>query len=98
MFELEHAAVVPDEMWDQFGPGAVGDGWDQGLRGLSIHLRGGSVDDPVAWPLSPEGREFTRRASEAWGETNRAAGADAEAVTRGVANSTAFYVPELETP
>ena len=93
-FELEHTAVVPEEMWAQFGPGAVGIGWDQGLLGLSLHLRGGSVDDREAWPLSPEGREFSTRSSEAWGEANRAAGADPEAVARGVANSTAFYAPD----
>jgi len=39
--ELVHTAVVPDEMWDQFGPGAVGVGWDGGLLGLSLHLRRG---------------------------------------------------------
>ena len=41
--ELEHVAIVPDEMWDQFGPGAVGVGWDGGVLGLGLHLRGGSV-------------------------------------------------------
>ena len=45
---LEHTAIVPDEMWDQFGPGAVGVGWDGGLLGLSLHLRGGSVGDRAA--------------------------------------------------
>jgi uncharacterized protein YndB with AHSA1/START domain len=93
--ELEHIAVVPDEMWDQFGPGAVGVGWDQGLLGLSLHLRGGqAVADREAWQLSDEGREFARRSSEAWGEANRAAGADPDAAQRGVANTIAFYAPD----
>jgi uncharacterized protein YndB with AHSA1/START domain len=95
-FELEHIAIVPEEMWSQFGPGAVGVGWDGGLLGLSLHLRGGSLDDPIAWQLSAEGREFSTRSSEAWGEANRAAGADPEAVALGVANSTAFYAPDPE--
>jgi uncharacterized protein YndB with AHSA1/START domain len=94
IFELEHTAVVPDEMWDQFGPGAVGIGWDQGLLGLALHLRGESVGDGEAWQLSAEGREFSTRSSEAWGKANRAAGADPDAVARGVAASTAFYAPE----
>ena len=94
--ELEHTAVVPDEMWDQFGPGAVGVGWDQGLLGLSLHLRGESVDDREAWQLSDEGREFAQRSSEAWGEANRSAGADADVVTRNVANTTAFYTAAPE--
>ena len=71
-----------------------------GLLGLALHLRGGSiVDDPAAWQLSEEGRDFTTRSSEAWGEANRAAGADPEAVARGVADTTAFYagIPAPET-
>lgn len=96
VFDLEHTAIVPDEMWSEYGPGAVGIGWDQGLLGLTLHLQGGSVDDPMAWQLSAEGRDFATRSSEAWGAANRAAGADPEAVARGVANSTAFYAPDPE--
>ena len=95
--EMEHAAVTPPEMADQFGPGAVGVGWDQGLLGLSLYLRTGStVDDPVAWQLSEEGIDYATRSSEAWGAASRAAGADPELVARQVANTTAFYttVPE----
>ncbi len=39
--ELDHTAVVPDEVWAEYGPGAVGIGWDQGLLGLSLYLRTG---------------------------------------------------------
>jgi uncharacterized protein YndB with AHSA1/START domain len=93
--ELEHTAVVPDEMWAEYGPGAVGVGWEQGLLGLSLHLRGGSrAHDPVAWQLSAEGRDFSRRSSEAWGDANRAGGADPETAARGVANTMAFYAPD----
>jgi uncharacterized protein YndB with AHSA1/START domain len=95
--ELEHTAVVPDEMWAEFGPGAVGVGWEGGLLGLALHLRGGSVGDPIAWQLSAEGREFATRGSEAWGQANQAAGADPELAARGVANTTAFYAPDPET-
>jgi uncharacterized protein YndB with AHSA1/START domain len=96
-FEFTHTAIVPDEQWAQYGPGAVGVGWDQGLLGLSLHLRGGkSPDDPEAWQLSAEGREFTRRSSEAWGKANRAAGADPATAALGVANTTAFYAPDPE--
>jgi hypothetical protein len=45
-FELEHVAIVPPEMWDQFGPGAVGVGWDLTVVGLGLHLRGRSIGDP----------------------------------------------------
>ena len=94
LFELVHTAVVPDEMWAEYGPGAVGVGWDQGLLGLARHLGGGSALDPQAWPSSPEGRDFLTRSSEAWGAANRAAGADPESAARGVANTITFYVPD----
>jgi uncharacterized protein YndB with AHSA1/START domain len=95
---LEHTAIVPDEMWDQFGPGAVGVGWDQGLLGLSLHLRGASGGNGEAWQLSDEGREFSAKSSAAWGAANRAAGTDPEAASRAVANTTAFYAPVTDTP
>jgi uncharacterized protein YndB with AHSA1/START domain len=99
ILELEHSAIVPEDRWDEYGPGAVGVGWDGALLGLTLHLQGGSVDDPLAWQVSNEGRVFFTRSSEAWGEANAAAGADANAVARAVANTTAFYapVPEPET-
>ena len=96
--ELEHIAIVPDEMWAQFGPGAVGVGWEGGLLGLALHLQGERLDDPVAWQLSDEGRAFNTRSSVAWGVANEAAGADPTAAATAVANTTAFYAPEPETP
>jgi len=96
-FELEHTAIVPEDRWAEYGPGAVGVGWDGALLGLTLHLRGGSVDDPIAWQMSGEGRAFFTRCSEAWGEANRAAGADPAAAARAVANTTAFYAPDPET-
>ena len=93
-FELDHTAVVPEEAWAEYGPGAVGIGWDQALLGLALHLRGEPLSDPDGWPQSAEGRDFFTRSSEAWGQANSAAGADPEVVARGVASSTAFYAPE----
>jgi uncharacterized protein YndB with AHSA1/START domain len=90
--ELIHTATVPDEMWRQFGPGAVGVGWDGGLLGLALYLRtGASVEDPEAWQLSPEGIEWSTRSSQAWGEASLAAGMDPDVVAGNVAATTAFY-------
>ena len=89
---------MPDEFWDQFGPGAVGVGWDGGLLGLALHLRGGSVADPIAWQCRAEGREFNTLSSEAWGDANAAAGADPAAVATMVANTTQFYAPSADAP
>lgn len=44
---LEHAAHVPEEFWAEFGPGAVGVGWDLALMGLAAHLRRGAAVDPA---------------------------------------------------
>ena len=46
VLELEHTAVVPEERWDQYGPGAVGVGWDQGLLGLALAPARRPVGDP----------------------------------------------------
>ncbi len=96
--ELEHTAIVPEDMWGEYGPGAVGVGWDGGVLGLALHLRGGSVGDSMAWQLSDEGRAFFTQSSQAWGVANAADGADPAAVAKGVANTTAFYAPDPAAP
>ncbi len=94
-FELEHTAIVPDEMWSEYGPGAVGVGWEGGLLGLALHLDGGaSIADPIAWQVSDEGRAYFTASSGAWGEASRAAGVEPDVVARYVANTTTFYAPE----
>ena len=95
-FDFAHTAIVPDGRWTEYGPGAVGVGWEQGLLGLELHLRGGSVGDPIAWQLSAEGREHSTRSSEAWGAANVAGGADPAVAAQAVANTTQFYAPDPE--
>ena len=96
-FELVHTATVPPEMWEQFGPGAVGVGWDGGLLGLGQHLVDPAWDMPdeekQAWVFSEEAKQFNTAASAAWGEAWRASGASDEQVAAAVAATTAFYVP-----
>ena len=67
--ELAHEAHVDPGMWEQFGPGAVGVGWDLGLLGLGLHIESGAPVDPamaVTFPASPDGAEFIRRAAAGW--------------------------------
>lgn len=47
-FELEHIAPGDDEHWAQFGPGAVGVGWELALLGLARHFASGDAVDPAA--------------------------------------------------
>ena len=93
VFELEHVAVVPEEFIGQFGPGAVGVGWDGMLLGLSMHLAGNGIsrEEAEAWQTSPEGKEFSRLSAEAWGAAYAASGADAETVAATTAATIAFY-------
>ena len=94
VFELEHTAVVDPQRWAEFGPGAVGVGWDLTLIGLGLHLRGESIDDPDAWLVSPEVREYMTASSDAWGLALRAAGATPAEVAAAVGNTTRFYAPD----
>ncbi|MBG6237751.1 uncharacterized protein YndB with AHSA1/START domain [Mycetocola sp. CAN_C7] len=83
--EIEHVAHVGDEDWKQFGPGAVGIGWDSMLLGLTLHLGTGSNLDPeaaLAWSASADGIRFMTRSGLEWRDANIAAGeseADASA-------------------
>lgn len=99
--ELEHVANVadvPEEMWSQFGPSATGIGWDSGLLGLALHL-GSAVDGPtpeegMAWMMSDEGKQFSRRAAEEWAKAHVADGADPEVASRAAAATAAMYAGE----
>lgn len=85
-FTLHHIAEVDDATWEQYGPGAVGIGWDQAVLGLALHLRTRVPNDAaefMGWSASPEGIRFTTRVGEAWHDADVNAGADpAEARAR----------------
>jgi uncharacterized protein YndB with AHSA1/START domain len=97
LFELEHAAILDPERWAEYGPGAVGVGWDLGLLGLGLHLSGGAIDDPAAWEQSAEARQCMIRSSDAWGVAFAASGATPAEVAAAVANTTAFYAPDPDS-
>ena len=102
---LEHIAHVDDTRWTEFGPGAVGVGWDLALMGLAAHLRAGGAavdrDEAAAWAMSDEGRAFMTRSSEAWRDASIAAGTDPDQATASAERTTAFYtgqdVPEMSS-
>jgi uncharacterized protein YndB with AHSA1/START domain len=92
-FELEHIAHV-DDHWNEFGPGAVGVGWDLALVGLSIHLASGEAVDPDAvnaWSASDDGRRFMTQSSQGWGEAAIAAGAPRAEAEAQAEHTTAAY-------
>ena len=94
VLELAHTAYVDPDRWAEFGPGAVGVGWDLALNGLERHLRTGESLDPAeaeVWSVSPEGIEFVTGASGAWTRAAIDGGDDPAAAEAAGARTTAFY-------
>lgn len=94
LLTLEHTAHVDDERWSEYGPGAVGVGWDAMVMGLALHLSSGAGLDPravEAWSASDEGRQFFATSSERWCEASIAVGTDRAAAQAAAARTTAFY-------
>jgi uncharacterized protein YndB with AHSA1/START domain len=91
---LEHVGHVDDAFWEEFGPGAVGVGWDSGLLGLARHLGSGlgpAPEEAVTWVGSQEGRRFMTASSEEWYAAHVAAGADPAAARAAADRTTAAY-------
>ncbi|MCD4524696.1 SRPBCC family protein [Nocardioides sp. cx-173] len=87
LLQLDHSAPVPPEMWEQFGPGAVGIGWEMGLMGLAEHLAAPDAERPPRETV-PDLGEYLWASSAAWGEVDISAGADPE-TARAAARRTA---------
>jgi uncharacterized protein YndB with AHSA1/START domain len=85
---LEHVALVDDtDMWDEYGPGATGVGWDLASFGLAEHLRTGAAVAVEAAATGGPGPEFMARSSQAWCEADIASGTP-EDVARAAADRT----------
>ncbi|HLS49629.1 MAG TPA: SRPBCC family protein [Actinomycetaceae bacterium] len=101
---LEHTApvdAVPAEMWDTFGPGATGVGWEQAFLGLALHLGAQdaavSPEEAEAWVFSDEGQAFLRAAADSWAAAHVAAGADEATAARAADATFGFYTGQLPT-
>jgi uncharacterized protein YndB with AHSA1/START domain len=96
--QLDHIAMVDDDMWPQYGPGAVGVGWDLGLLGLALHLETGAsvtADYGEQWSMSAEGKDFAGQAGEGWYAAQVASGEAADVARRAADNTIAFYRGDL---
>jgi uncharacterized protein YndB with AHSA1/START domain len=99
--ELAHVAHVTDELWAQFGPGAVGIGWDLALTGLARHLSGEGPVGPqqaAAWLGSDDGRQFIALSSELWCQASTAAGTPAVEAQAAAVRVFAFYTGSEAAP
>jgi uncharacterized protein YndB with AHSA1/START domain len=82
--ELTHIAH-PDDHWDQYGPGAVGIGWDLSLLGMAMYLDSPDGERPPeadAFPGTPEGLRFMTASGEGWIAADVAGGADPDQARR----------------
>lgn len=92
--ELVHEAAVDPDRWEQFGPGAVGVGWDLALLGLGQHLDTGAPVDPetgAGYPLTPAGRDFVRAAAGGWADAAIADGDEPGAAYAAASATVGFY-------
>jgi uncharacterized protein YndB with AHSA1/START domain len=90
---LEHTAII-EEHWNQFGPGAVGIGWDLALMGLAQHLATGvSADHEAAeaWMRSPNGKAFMSESGEFWCAAHVASGVDPASAKERSDRTIAFF-------
>jgi len=92
--ELRHEAPVDPDFWAQFGPGAVGVGWDLALMGLGLHLETRAPVDRAegeAFALTSGGVAFVRAAAGDWADAAAADGDDATAAHEAADRTVAFY-------
>ena len=87
--EVEHSGLDDEAQWDQFGPGAVGVGWDLTLLGLGLHLM--RQKNPEGWSESEEAREYFAASSRAWAAAHEAAGEDPEQAAAAAQRTAAAY-------
>ena len=99
---LTHIAPISDH-WKQFGPGAVGVGWELGLMGMALYLEQLKTDpdagiaqdfDEAAFAASEGGRKLIKGSAAAWGEADIARGEDPEHARAAAAATGAFFTGE----
>jgi uncharacterized protein YndB with AHSA1/START domain len=91
--ELRLRHTVPtDDHWREYGPGAVGVGWELALLGLAMHV-GGEEVDPAAIGASPEAQDFMRRSAALWGHAHEESGVAADVARAAADRTAAAYAP-----
>lgn len=90
LLQLDHTAPLTPQRWAEFGPGAVGIGWEMVLLGLAEH-----VADPDREVVAPADiADLTRAAGAAWTEAAIADGDDAEDARAAGERCVAAYLGE----
>jgi uncharacterized protein YndB with AHSA1/START domain len=95
--ELQHEAIVDPQsegFWTQFGPGAVGVGWDLSFLGLAEHLETGwdkSPETDTEWTKTDNYMRFAQSSSDAWRDASIAYGTDPAAAGEAADRTARFY-------
>lgn len=90
---LRHT-VADDEHWAQYGPGAVGVGWDLPLAVLAVLVAGGTPPTAEEFMADPDVPGLMRDSAAAWGAAHQAGGADPARARDAAASTSAAYAPE----
>lgn len=92
---IAHTDGIGKEHLEQFGPGAVGIGWDLALYGLERHLANPTTEidhEAVeAWTQSFDGKAFVRGSGAAWGVADALSGEDPDTARAKADRTIAFY-------
>lgn len=94
--ELRHIAPI-NQHWDNYGPGAVGVGWELGFLGLATHLERPADDvraEGTGWETSDEYKGLVRASSDGWGQAAIGAGENREHALAAAEATRQFYSGE----
>ncbi len=98
---LTHIAEVDDPIWEEFGPGATGVGWDGAVLGLSLHLASRTANgrsEWIAWSMTDQGIDFHRRCGERWHDADIAAGSDRDTARQRADHTISAYTAVGDPP
>lgn len=89
---LRHT-VPDDDQWAQYGPGAVGVGWDLPMAALATFIICDDLPKGDELMADPRTTDFMRQSATAWGAAHMAAGASPKTAQNAAAQTSAFYAP-----
>ena len=92
---LTHTSL-DSEHWAEYGPGAVGVGWELAALGLSLYLAQPTAPKPdeATFSASRDGKAFIVGSSDGWREAAVASGMDPDPARVAADRTTAFYTGE----
>ncbi|WP_069159889.1 SRPBCC family protein [Nocardia altamirensis] len=90
---LTHSGEIDSARWSEFGPGAMGVGWELGFAGLG-HYQSTGASTPLEaseWLHTADAKRFITESSRRWAEQARAAGMPDDAAQAAHERTAAFY-------